>query len=61
MANMGSKMTPEEIEELMKEVDTAGDGYIYLEDMAERLCPPKNWIGRFRIDGWIICAKAIGI
>ena len=42
MANMGSKMTPEEIEELMKEVDTAGDGYIYLEDMAERLCPPKN-------------------
>ena len=54
-------MTPEEIEELMKEVDTAGDGYIYLEDMAERLCPPKNWIGRFRIDGWIICAKAIGI
>ena len=42
MANMGSKMPPEEIEELMKEVDTAGDGYIYLEDMAERLCPPKN-------------------
>ena len=42
MANMGSKMTAEEIEELMKEVDTAGDGYIYLEEMAEHLCPPKN-------------------
>ena len=42
MANMGSKMTEEDIEELMKVVDTRGDGYIYLDEMAECLCPPKN-------------------
>ena len=34
MANMGSKMTNEEIEDLMKEVDTHGDGYIYIDEMA---------------------------
>ena len=34
MANMGSKMTNDQIEELMKEVDTHGDGYIYIEEMA---------------------------
>ena len=34
MVNMGSKMTPEQLEELMKEVDTHGDGYIYIEEMA---------------------------
>ena len=42
MANMGSKMTVEEIEALMKEVDTAGDGYIYIDAMAEHLCPAKQ-------------------
>ena len=42
MANMGSKMTNEQIEELMKEVDTRGDGYIYIDEMAQRLCPPKK-------------------
>ncbi len=43
MANMGSKMTNEEIEDLMKEVDVRNDGYIYIEEMAARLCPPKKW------------------
>ena len=42
MANMGSKMTAEEIEDLIKVVDTRGDGYIYLDEMAECLCPPKE-------------------
>ena len=34
MANMGSKLTNEQIEELMKEIDVRGDGYIYVEEMA---------------------------
>ena len=34
MANMGSKMDAEEIEAFMKEIDTAGDGFIYIADMA---------------------------
>ena len=42
MANMGTKMTNEEIEDLMKEVDTRGDGMIYIDEMAARLCPPKK-------------------
>ena len=42
MANMGSKMTAEDIEDLIKVVDTRGDGYIYLDEMAECLCPPKD-------------------
>ena len=42
MANMGSKMTAEEIEDLIKVVDTRGDGFIYLDEMAECLCPPKD-------------------
>ena len=42
MQNLGTKMTLEEIEDMIKEVDTKGDGFIYLEDMAQRLCPPKK-------------------
>ena len=42
MADWGAKMTPEEIEDLMKEVDTRGDGFIYIDEMAARLCPPKK-------------------
>ena len=42
MANMGTKMTNEEIEDLMKEVDVRNDGYIYIDEMAARLCPPKK-------------------
>ena len=34
-------MKPEEIDELMKEADTKGDGKIYIEDVCQRLCPPK--------------------
>ena len=58
MANMGSKMTNEEIEDLMKEVDTRGDGYIYIDEMAQRLCPakPSKWhclILSYYVDGKI--------
>ena len=42
MANMGLKMTTDQIEELMKEIDVRGDGYIYVDEMAQRLCPPKK-------------------
>ena len=42
MANMGSKMTAEEIEDLIKVVDTQGDGYIDIAEMAECLCPAKE-------------------
>ena len=42
MANMGSKMSNEDIEVLMQEVDTRGDGYIYIDEMAQRLCPSKK-------------------
>ena len=43
MANMGMKMSSEEIEKLVAECETRGDGYIYIDEMAERLCPPKVW------------------
>ena len=39
---MGTKMTTEEVEDLMKTVDTAGDGFLYLADVADVLCPPKK-------------------
>ena len=42
MQNMGSRMDADEVENLMKEADTQGDGYIHIAEMAERLCPPKN-------------------
>ena len=38
---MGMKMSTEEIEKLVAECETRGDGMIYLDEMAERLCPPK--------------------
>ena len=41
MANMGQKTSSEEIEKLVAECETRGDGYIYIDEMAERLCPPK--------------------
>ena len=41
MQNLGAKMTPEQIDELMKEADTKGDGMVYIEEVATRLCPPK--------------------
>ena len=42
---MGMKMSTEEIEKLVAECETRGDGMIYLDEMAERLCPPKVWDG----------------
>ena len=41
MANMGQKMSSEEIEKLIAVCETRGDGYIYIDEMAECLCPPK--------------------
>lgn len=49
-------MKPEEIDELMKEADTKGDGKIYIEDVCQRLCPPKpKWT-----DFEVTEAKCIG-
>ena len=41
MQNLGTKMAPEKIEEFMKSADSKGDGMIWLEDLAQLLCPPK--------------------
>ena len=37
-------MSVDEIEAFLKEVDTEGDGYIHIAEMAERLCPSKDWV-----------------
>ena len=42
MMNLGSKMSLEEVEDLMKEADPKGEGAINIEDFAQRLCPPKK-------------------
>ena len=42
MMNLGSKMTLEQVEELMAEADPKGEGAIDIEDLATRLCPPKK-------------------
>ena len=39
--NMGQKMSSDEIEELMKEADPKGDGFVEIADFADRICPPK--------------------
>ena len=39
--NLGSKMTLEDAEELMKEADPKGDGSVDIRELSERLCPPK--------------------
>eukprot|EP00349_Pseudokeronopsis_sp_Brazil_P008187 CAMPEP_0202965834 /NCGR_PEP_ID=MMETSP1396-20130829/9936_1 /ASSEMBLY_ACC=CAM_ASM_000872 /TAXON_ID= /ORGANISM="Pseudokeronopsis sp., Strain Brazil" /LENGTH=203 /DNA_ID=CAMNT_0049688957 /DNA_START=116 /DNA_END=727 /DNA_ORIENTATION=+ len=41
MMNMGSKFNLEQIEEMMKEADPKGEGFIDIEEFAHRLCPPK--------------------
>ena len=41
--NMGSKLTLEKVEELMKEADPKGEGAIDIEDFAQRMCPAKKW------------------
>ena len=41
--NMGTKMTVEQIEDFMKEADPKGEGAIDIEELCQRLCPPKKW------------------
>ena len=40
---MGSKMSVDEFEDMLKEADPKGDGLVDINEFAERLCPPKNW------------------
>lgn len=42
LMNMGSKMNLEQAEEFMKEADPKGDGAVDIEELAQRLCPPKK-------------------
>ena len=42
MANMGLKMKPEDIDEMMKLADPKGDGNVDIAEFAEALCPPKK-------------------
>ena len=42
-------MNSEEIEKLIAVCETRGDGYIYIDEMAECLCPPKVWGGAFEV------------
>ena len=42
MMNLGNKMTVEEVEELLKEADPKSEGFINIEEFADRLSPPKK-------------------
>ena len=42
MMNMGNKMSPDEIEELMKEADPKNEGVVDIAEFADRLSPPKK-------------------
>lgn len=42
MMNLGSKMTLEQVEDLMAEADPKGEGSIDIEELAVRLCPAKK-------------------
>ena len=42
MMTLGSKMTEDEVEELLKEADPKGEGQIDIEEFAKMLCPPKD-------------------
>ena len=42
MTNMGLKMKPEELEEMMKIADPKGEGSVDIADFADSLCPPKK-------------------
>lgn len=44
LMNMGQKMNLEQVEEFMKEADPKGDGAVDIEELAQRLCPPKKWL-----------------
>ena len=41
MKNLGIKMTQEQLDELMKEADGKNDGKVDIEEISQRLCPPK--------------------
>jgi Ca2+-binding EF-hand superfamily protein len=41
MKNMGSKLSQDEIEEMMKIADPKGDGSVDLDEFCQTLCPPK--------------------
>ena len=41
MKNLGTKMTQEELEEMMKEADPKGEGIVDILEFADRICPPK--------------------
>ena len=42
MTNLGLKMTPEELDEMIKIADPKGEGVISIRDFAESICPPKK-------------------
>ena len=42
MINLGLKMKPDELEEMMKVADPKGEGSIDIADFADSLCPPKK-------------------
>ena len=42
MMTMGSKMSADEFEEMLKEADPRGDGMVEIDEFAQRLCPPKD-------------------
>ncbi len=41
MKNLGMKMTQEQLDELMKEADGKNEGKVDIEELCQRLCPPK--------------------
>ena len=41
MKNLGTKMSDEELEEMMKEADPKGEGIVDILEFADRICPPK--------------------
>ena len=40
--NLGSRLTLEQVEELMAWADPKGEGAIDIEDLATAMCPPKK-------------------
>ena len=42
MANLGFKMKPEDIDEMMKIADPKGEGAIDINEFADSLCPAKK-------------------
>ena len=42
MMNLGGKLPEEEVENMIKEADSRGDGFITIEEFASLLMPPKE-------------------